>query len=443
MAEGTSNYAESLGFRDWAINTEEMKAFLGVWFSLPLSKTSRLRDSWSRNPSFCNIKAQTVFGRDRFLSILRFLHWPSTGVAGTDSLYKLRSLIGSLQGNFKKYYGPNGYYSVDESMIGFRGRVKFLQYIPSKKRKFGMKCFCLAEASTGYTVNFEIYTGKDEWPSADLAYNVSMSLLESLQNSFCSVTFDNWFTSYNLMTDLLALDIYATGTYRANRRLFPSDLPAYGKDTPRGTSSLRQRDGVTAGVWKDAKPVHIASTFCSTQKSFVSRKTPTDRQAQIPCPSAISFYNQTMFGVDLSDQLRESYSITRKSTKYWKYIFWYLLETTLVNGFVIWKKNLVAKHLFKDSQHSHCNFRLLVSRALIDNHTYRKRGAAVFSNIRGKDHFLEKIAPSVSKRGKLSCRTCCRLAKRTAGGRAIATTFRCGTCKIPLCKGQCFEQHAQ
>ena len=45
-------------------------------------------------------------------------------------------------------------------MIGFKGRLGFIQYMPKKPTKWGLKAFVLADAHTGYTYNWHLYTGK-------------------------------------------------------------------------------------------------------------------------------------------------------------------------------------------------------------------------------------------------------------------------------------------
>lgn len=49
---------------------------------------------------------------------------------------------------------------IDESILKFKSRLTFTQYIPSKRHRFGVKFFVLCDFITGYILNFEIYTGK-------------------------------------------------------------------------------------------------------------------------------------------------------------------------------------------------------------------------------------------------------------------------------------------
>ena len=45
-----------------------------------------------------------------------------------------------------------------------------------------------------------------------------------------------------------------------------------------------------------------------------------------------------MKGVDQSDQLIGSYSVLRKVKKYWKVLFFHLIDVSIVNAFVLWKE---------------------------------------------------------------------------------------------------------
>ena len=102
-----------------------------------------------------------VMKRDRFTLILRFLHlndsrhYKKKGEPGHDPLYKLRPFIDPLLDNFQAHYHYREL-SIDETMIGFSGRVYFIQYMPNKPTKWGMKAYVLADSHTGYMY---LYTG--------------------------------------------------------------------------------------------------------------------------------------------------------------------------------------------------------------------------------------------------------------------------------------------
>ena len=101
--------------------------------------------------------------RDCFFTILRFLHIVDStkqqkkGEPGHDPLFKVRPLIDHLTAVFSQYYQPSRYLSIDEMMIvGTRCHVAFLQYIPKKPTRFGIKVWVNSESKTGYVINFQV-----------------------------------------------------------------------------------------------------------------------------------------------------------------------------------------------------------------------------------------------------------------------------------------------
>ena len=65
----------------------------------------------------------------------------------TSCIYKVRPLLDAVVENFQSSYSPSDNLSIDESMVGFKGRLAFLQYMPKKPQKWGMKSWVLADAS--------------------------------------------------------------------------------------------------------------------------------------------------------------------------------------------------------------------------------------------------------------------------------------------------------
>ena len=97
--------------------------------------------------------------------VLRFLHLNDSalyirkGEPGHDPLYKLRPFMEPLISNFQNHYRLSREVSVDETMISYKGRLSFVQYMPKKPTKWGLKAFVLADAHTGYMYNWYLQTG--------------------------------------------------------------------------------------------------------------------------------------------------------------------------------------------------------------------------------------------------------------------------------------------
>ena len=74
---------------------------------------------------------------------------------------KVKLLYDCLITTFQARFYPGQELAVDETMVGFRGRFGAKQYMLQKPVKSGIKCFTLADSSTGYALNTFVYTGAD------------------------------------------------------------------------------------------------------------------------------------------------------------------------------------------------------------------------------------------------------------------------------------------
>ncbi|PNF31295.1 hypothetical protein B7P43_G12669, partial [Cryptotermes secundus] len=90
--------------------------------------------------------------RDRFLHILRFLHFAGNNTEtdrnanSYDRLWKIRTIFDTLNDAYEKYYNPSEHFAIDEIIVKFKGRVVFRQYIPKKHKRFGIKIFYVDKA---------------------------------------------------------------------------------------------------------------------------------------------------------------------------------------------------------------------------------------------------------------------------------------------------------
>ena len=55
-------------------------------------------------------------------------------------------------------------------------------------------------------------------------------------------------------------------------------------------------------------------------------------------PTVVADYNQYMLGVDKMDQLISYYSFLHKSIKWWRKVFFWILEVAAVNSYILYKE---------------------------------------------------------------------------------------------------------
>ncbi|GFN87219.1 PiggyBac transposable element-derived protein 4 [Plakobranchus ocellatus] len=99
--------------------------------------------------------------------------------------------------NIQKYFVPGSSLTVDEKLTPFKGRCSFIQYIPSKPAKYGLKLFWVCDSETHYSLKCIIYTGARVLGKSQ-GYAVVMELTLLYQNKGRNVTMDNFFYDDNL-----------------------------------------------------------------------------------------------------------------------------------------------------------------------------------------------------------------------------------------------------
>ncbi|KAK3726474.1 hypothetical protein RRG08_005078 [Elysia crispata] len=97
-------------------------------------------------------------------------------------------------------------------------------------------------------------------------------------------------------------------------------------------------DGLTVLKWMGSKCVNIPSNFHSTAGTAVLRTQKGGTKSEVPCPQAVSDYDKFMDGVDKADQLCGLYGVSRKSKKWRHQMFFELVDSTLVNSFIVFCK---------------------------------------------------------------------------------------------------------
>lgn len=117
---------------------------------------------------------------------------------------------------------PNG--TIDEMLVGFRGRCPFRLNMPSKHNHYGIKIWVSADSETCYlyVYNAQIYLGKEgNLPEVEQASRVVMDLCHSIYQSGHNITTDNFFTSVPLAIELLGKRLTLMGTLRINKPEIP------------------------------------------------------------------------------------------------------------------------------------------------------------------------------------------------------------------------------
>lgn len=420
-------------WRDTTIT--EIKKFLALNILMGQVKKNNVNDYWTTDPYMETPIFGKIMTRNRFRQILQSLHFCDNSAIPDDAsrLVKVESIMQYFIEKFDKVYKPKQNLSLDEAMIPCRGRVSFRVYNPGKITKYGLLVRMLCESDTGYICKFKLYSGNGE-----TLQNLVVNLLDGYENIWHHVYMDNYYNSVQLAQKLLYKKIRICGTIRENRGL-PHDLKKI--TLKQGQHNFRRKGEILIHIWKDKRVVRMISTIhqarmIQTQK--INRKTGD----LIQKPETILEYNKYMKGVDLADQYLAYNPIIRKTVKWTKKAFMFILNTALFNSFVVFKvlnpgkkikfssflKNIAQNWIEKGYVHSESpgNVSKRVSR----------EDAPMRLSADMRQHKIVKITSSGNKKfPQKRCRVCKKNGKRKE------TCFMCSYCEIPLCMGKCFEDY--
>lgn len=180
-----------------------------------------------------------------------------------DPSHKFRPILDLLNDTFPKAYDLARDLTIDESMVGFKGRNDIVQYVPAKKsHQWGAKLFVLAESDTGFNAAMQLYAGRQGGAARSVhgvGYEVVMQLMEPYLYRYHHLVCDNYFTSPALCSSLFDKDTYMTGTVRVYRKGMPKSLKNL--KLQRGESLVKQSGPIMALCYGDRKTVTFMSTL--------------------------------------------------------------------------------------------------------------------------------------------------------------------------------------
>ncbi|CAH1961038.1 unnamed protein product [Acanthoscelides obtectus] len=223
-------------------------------------------------------------------------------------------------------YIPGEFITIDEMLHPFRGRCGFVQYMPQKPPKYGIKIYALCDSRTYYTWNLEIYCGHQRdgpFQTSNKPFDIVRRLVDPLKNSKRNLTTDNYYTSYPLADYLLQNGLTLIGTIKKNKKVIPSEfLPNKARIVGSSLFGFQDEINLVSYVPKKNKAVIILSSV--DDKGEVDEATNK--------PTIILDYNRTKSGVDTVDQKCATYT-TQRTTRRWPLaIFFRILDVTGINA---------------------------------------------------------------------------------------------------------------
>lgn len=133
-------------------------------------------------------------------------------------------------------------------------------------------------------------------------------------------------------------------------------------------------------------------------------------------------YTTYMRGVDVADQLRGEYSCQVRSHKWWHRIFFFLLDTTMVNGYILHCHSSMG---LAQPPMSHLEFLLCTAFKLTESNIPTRKKTSRKAPNQNAIHSLELTC---SRHLCVSCKI-------------VRTRMACPQCGyIPMCLGVCYTK---
>ena len=204
IAEETNRYAHQQGNTEFEVSSAEIAALVGVNIAMGIINMPKIHDYWSTNPILRHPWFGSVMARNRFFAIQRYLHFSDNTLITSrddpahDKLAKVRNIMDRASKTFPEHYSLTANISIDEQMIGTKARLSFLQYLPKKPKKWGIKLWVLADSSNGYVPAFDVYTGASDSVQHGLGYSVVIKLIEPYTGLWHRLFVDNLYSSPQL-----------------------------------------------------------------------------------------------------------------------------------------------------------------------------------------------------------------------------------------------------
>ena len=408
----TVAHANAANDHEFFVTLEDIYAFVGLLYArgVFVAKNEPLHSLWSLE--YGRNFFRSTMPRNKFQFIMKHLRFDDQSTRAErrtyDKFCPIRDIWIRLIENSQAAYNPTFHLTVDEQLFPMKSRCPFIQFIPTKPDKYGVKFWILCDAEKRYIFNGYPYLGKVETEDRNgvqLGEFVTMKLLEPYYKGGYSVSTDYFFTSLKLSNRLLAKNITLVGTMKRNRREIPS--------------ILQHSRSTTVGSVIGVK--HVSSKTCLFSYKAKKEKTVimlsllhTNIQMSDYKPEVIHFYNQTKYRVDTVDQMARKYS-TKSSSRRWPFqVFCNILDLSAINAHTLYRD-------VTNSIESRRNFLISLSKKL----------TSFVRNVTCDMPIPRNPSQTPPSLKRVKCKICRKNCTRSSCSRC--NRFVCGTCTVVVC----------
>ena len=221
-------------------------------------------------------------------------------------------------------------------MVGFQGRFGSTQYTQKKPVKWGIKAFTLADANTGwlYAQHLGVHWSSNPrwcWSPVYLPASANTSSAAS-----CFTLLGKG--PPRILWQVLLQFSSGTNLSRAANTIHrhKCQKQSWSSFTLGDNDTMQFRcEQLIVIAWRaksEKTPVIMVSSACSAGMTEVHNR----KGEVLQKPVVVDTYNHSINGVGRNDQHCTYYSFVRKILKWWKKMFFYLLECSTVNNYILY-----------------------------------------------------------------------------------------------------------
>lgn len=209
---------------------EEFRAFVGLLILAAVLKDNHLSAKLLFDSDYCGDRYRATLSRERFLFLTYCLRFDDRETReerrAQSKLAPIKEVWGAFVSNCTENYKPSSYCTIDEQLVGFRGRCPFRVYMNNKSNKYGLKIVMICDNATKYMIKAIPYLGKGTTPEGvAVADHFVQLLVDEMRGTNRNITMDNWFVSVPLVTRLREdYGLTVVGTIKKTKEIFHLSL---------------------------------------------------------------------------------------------------------------------------------------------------------------------------------------------------------------------------
>ncbi|XP_037040304.1 piggyBac transposable element-derived protein 4-like [Bradysia coprophila] len=328
----------SMGNNDWSISPNELKAFIAVLYARGAMGLKNMSVSNIFSTKYGPELIRGTMSRERFKSIMRYLRFDVKETRAerlqTDKFAMARQIWDKFIHNCRSCYAPGENITIDEQLFPSKTRCPFTQFLPKKPDKFGIMFYLAVDLRSKFVLNGFPFIGNDEQCvyEGSAADKIVLRLLEPFfGNGYCA-TMDNFFTSPISAKVLKDKRITVVGTVNKNRRWLPPTARKKNAGLTLHETILfagPDNEILTLYQSKKSKLIGVFSTFHDSV--VVGNKTNKK-------PDTIEYYNNTKYGVDITDGMAKAHSVKAASRRWPVHVFYNILDLAAINAWILYRE---------------------------------------------------------------------------------------------------------